>query len=53
MKKQKISLNQQIHSLHLKNPLQKNVKRVLAYVMFPFHLVQHGKHASCFNMIQY
>ena len=34
----KISLSQQIHRLHLKNPLWKNVKRHF----FPFHGVQHA-----------
>ena len=34
MKKQKICLTQQIRSLHMKNPLRKNVKRLLVYVPF-------------------
>ena len=34
MNKQKISLTQEIHSLHLENPLRKNVIRLLVCVPF-------------------
>ena len=34
MKKQKVSLTKQIHSLHQENPLRKNVKRL--FICFPF-----------------
>ena len=34
MNKQKISLIKQIHSLHLENPLKKNVKRLVVCVPF-------------------
>ena len=39
MTKQKISLIQYVHSVHLKNPLRKSVKRLLVCVLFSVSLI--------------
>ena len=47
MNKQKLYLNQQIHNLHMKNPLRENVKHLFACVPFSLGSICKTLHLGC------